>query len=373
MKLLYVVNEARFFLSHRLPLAREALARGYDVAVVTAADTGEAALAAEGLRHIPVPLSRSGFAPLQELRSYKAISRVLSEERPDVTHHVTIKPVIYGSLAARRKGVPAVVNAVPGMGFVFARRGVRAAILRTLVNAMYRIAMAHPRMKVIFQNTEDMRGFIGHAIVRREDAVLIRGSGVDLDEFAPAPEPEGPPVFVLVARMLRDKGINEFARAAKRVRAVHPDWRFLLAGDVDEGNPTSFSANELKALESEYGVTWLGQCADVAKVMQESHVVCLPTFYREGVPKALLEASAVGRPMIATKIAGCREVVTDGVTGILVAPREVDGLGKAMLKLGEDPALRRRFGEAARARAEAVFSEADVVEHTFRVYEELTS
>ena len=373
MKLLYVVNEARFFLSHRLPLAREAVARGYDVAIVTAPDTGEADLAAAGLRHIPIPLSRSGFAPLQELKTYQALVRVFRDERPDVTHHVTIKPVIYGSLAARRKRVPAVVNAVPGMGFVFARRGVRAALMRALVNAMYRIALSHPRMKVIFQNTEDMRGFIGHAIVRKDDAVLIRGSGVDLDEFHSTPEPAGPPIFVLVARMLRDKGINEFARAAKRVKTVHPEWRFQLAGDVDDGNPTSFTAAELAELEKEYGVEWLGHCTDVASVLRASHVVCLPTFYREGVPKALLEASAVGRPMIATRIAGCREVITDGVTGILVAPRDVDTLGKAMLKLGEDPALRARFGAAARVRAEAVFSEADVVEHTFRVYEELAS
>ena len=371
VKLLYVVNEAQFFLSHRLPLGLEAQAQGYEVVVVTAAGTGEEHLAQYGFRHISIPLSRSGFVLRQEVASYRALKRIYLDEKPDLVHHVTIKPVIYGSFAARAAGVGAVVNAVPGMGFVFTRRGTKASVLRSMVNTLYRLAFSQPNMRVIFQNSEDLRGFIGHAIVRKEQTVLIRGSGVDLEEFQPVAEPDGPIAFILVARMLRDKGVVEFAKAAAIVKRKHSDWRFQLAGGVDLGNPTSLTEADLKRLESEYGVEWLGHCDSVSGLLKSSHIVCLPTFYREGVPKTLLEAAAAGRPMIASDTAGCREVVTDGVTGLLVPPREVEPLADAMLRMGEDETLRNRCGQSAHDKAVAVFSVDDVVEHTFRVYDEL--
>ncbi len=371
MKLLFVVNEAGFFLSHRLPLAFEAQRRGWEVVVVTAPHTGEDRLLDCGFKHRTIPLSRSGFVPTQEIRSYRALKQIYDLEKPDLVHHVTIKPVIYGSFAARAMRVPAVVNAVPGMGFVFTRRGWRAAIARSLVNLLYRLAFAHDNMRVIFQNGEDLRGFLAHAIVKKHTAVLIRGSGVDLDAFEPDVQPDGPVTFLMVARMLRDKGVYEYARAAARARETHGDWRFLLAGGVDPGNPTSLSESELRGLEGQYDIEWLGHCDDIPDLMARCHVVCLPTFYREGVPKTLLEAAAAGRAMIASDVAGCREVVTDGVTGLLVPSREVDALTDAMLKLGTNGELRDRCARAARDKAEAVFSVHDVVEHTFRVYDEL--
>ncbi len=370
MKILYVVNDANFFLSHRLPLGLTALQQGHEVVVAAAPDTGEGGLAGHGLRYVPVPMSRSGFNPVDELTTYQRLKELYRREQPDLVHHVTIKPVLYGSAAARRIGVAAVVNAVPGMGFMFTRRGFRAAVLRTLINSMYRFALRHPNMRVIFQNSEDMRGFIGHAIVHRERAVLIRGSGVVLDAFTPEAAPPPPITFLMVARMLRDKGVYEFARAAAQVQAAHPQWRFLMAGDVDQGNPSSLTTAELQAMQAEYGVEWLGHVQDVAALMQQVHVVCLPT-YREGLPKTLLEASAAGRPMVGTDIAGCREVIAQGVTGLLVPPRVVQPLADAMRTLGEDEGMRQRFGRAAREKAEAVFSVDDVVEHTFRVYREL--
>ena len=371
MKIIYVVNEARFFLSHRLPLGLQALAQGFDVLVVTAPNTGEQNLAQYGFRHLAVPMSRSGFVLNQEIGAYRALCGIYRAEQPDLVHHVTIKPVIYGSFAARRTGVQAIVNAVPGMGFVFTRRGIKAAFLRGFVNALYRLAFASNKMRVIFQNSEDLRAFLGHNIVRREQTVLIRGSGVDLSLFAPRQEPPEPITFVLVARMLRDKGVLEFAKACREVKVKHPDWQFVLAGDTDPGNPTSLSKEQLQTLERDYGVQWLGHCTDVAGLLQRCHVAVLPTFYREGVPKTLLEAAAAGLPMIASDIAGCREVVTHGVTGLLVPPRLVAPLGAAMLQMGEDSQLRLRCGRAARDKAEAVFSVEDVVDHTFRIYAEL--
>jgi glycosyltransferase involved in cell wall biosynthesis len=370
VKLLYVVNEAQFFISHRLPLGLEAQAQGHEVIVVSAGDTGESQLAEYGFRHLSIPMSRSDFKLSDEIKTFRALRRIYVQERPDLVHHVTIKPVVYGTFAARSSGVPAVVNAVPGMGFVFTRRGRLAAVRRAFVNMLYRLAMSHKNMRVIFQNTEDLRGFVGHAIVKKEQVVLIRGSGVDLEKFPTAEPPNTPITFVLPSRMLRDKGVREFAEAAAEVAKSHPDWQFWLLGGVDPGNPSAFATAELVDIEREFGVTWLGHRDDVAHILQQSHVVCLPS-YREGVPKVLLEASAIGRPMIASNIAGCREVVTEGVTGLLVEPRDSEGLARAMQLLGEDDELRARCSRAARERAEAVFAVADVVDHTFRVYAEL--
>ena len=370
MKILYVVNEARFFISHRLRLALEARERGWEVVVVSAPDTGEADLEQFGIKHMPIPLTRSGFNLRSEWHAYKCLKSIYQTQAPDIVHHVTIKPVMYGSFAGRSAQVGAVVNAVPGMGFVFTRRGAWASARRAFVNLLYRFTLKHTNMRVIFQNVEDMRGFIGHAIVRREDAVLIRGSGVDLNQFAMVDEPDGPRVFLLVARMLRDKGVREFVQAASLVRRVHADWRFLLAGDVDPGNPSTLQVQELRNWEEQLGVEWLGPREDVAELMQRSHVVCLPS-YREGLPKTLLEASASGRAMIASDVAGCREVVSERVTGLLVPARESNALADAMVQLGEDDELRKKYAWAARQRAEAVFSIDDVVNHTFRVYDEL--
>jgi glycosyltransferase involved in cell wall biosynthesis len=370
LKIIYVVNEAGFFLSHRLPLAREAAARGFEVLVACGAGTGEEELTAAGLNWRSFPLSRSGFNPLQEVRTLRALQRLYRDERPDLVHHVTIKPVIYGTPAARWSGVPSVVNAVPGMGFVFIRRGYLASLRRLFVKLMYRLALSHPNMKVIFQNTDDMHDFLESGIVDRNHSTLIRGSGIDLDEFNYVPEPPEPMTFLLVGRMLRHKGVLEFVAAARKVRVQYPDWRFQLAGNVDPGNPASLTRAELESWVAADDVEWLGHCDDVAGVMARAHVIVLPS-YREGLPKTLLEASASGRAMIASDIAGCREVVRAEVTGLLVPIREDVELTAAMIRLGTNPDLRRRLGRAARDKAEAVFSVSDVVRHTFLLYAQL--
>jgi len=227
-------------------------------------------------------------------------------------------------------------------------------------------------MKVIFQNRDDLETFTRNTIIARDQTLLIRGSGVDLTCFKQTPEPPEPVVFLLVARMLKDKGIREFVRAARAVKSSYPAWRFLLAGDTDPGNPSSLSRDTIEKWHASGVVEWIGQQADIARLMGMSHVVCLPS-YREGLPKTLQEASAVGRPMIATDVSGCREVVRDGVSGTLVPARNVDALAEAMIALGVDEPRRVRMGKAARERAEALFSIDDVVRDTFLVYQELFS
>lgn len=370
MKIIYVVNEASFFLSHRLPLAQEASRRGHAVVILCGVGTGEELLAEHNLNWRSYPLSRSGINPLQELRTLRMLMKIYREEQPDLVHHVTIKPVIYGTLAARWGGVPAVVNAVPGMGFVFIRRGIIAATRRVFVNLMYRLSLSHPKMRVIFQNTDDMRGFIANAIVDRAHASLIRGAGVDLDTFRYLPEPPEPITFLLVARMLRHKGVVEFVTAAQTIKPQHPGWCFQLLGDVDSGNPASLSREQLLAWSADGDVAWLGHRDEVAELMARCHVVVLPS-YREGLPKTLLEAAACGRAMIASDIAGCREVVRDNVTGIIVPVRDVEHLVAAMIRMGTEHEFRQRCGEAARKKAEALFSVDDVIRDTFLVYDEL--
>ena len=353
-----------------MPLAQEAKRRGIEVLVACGVGSGEEKLDEAGLKWLTFPLSRSGFNPIEELRTLTALRDIYTEQRPDIVHHVTIKPVIYGSTVARWCGIRAVVNAVPGMGFIFTQHGLFSLIRRFFVLTMYRLAMSHPNMNVIFQNKDDMEVFLRWRIVDRQHGVLIAGSGVDLQKYRPRPEPETPVTFLLVGRMLRHKGIVEFVEAARIVRRTQPDWRFVLAGDVDEGNPSSLSRCELEGWSEAADVEWLGHTDDVADVIASAHVVVLPSF-REGLPKTLLEAAASGRAMIASDIAGCRMVVREGVTGLLVPVANSGALAQAMLRLGNDTPLRVRFGKVAREKAEALFSIEDVVRDTFLVYQKL--
>lgn len=364
------MNEASFFRSHRWPLAAEALARGDDVVVVCGAGTGEETLASD-VRCRVVPLSRSGFHPWREWLSYRAIRRLYREESPDIVHHVTIKPVIYGTHIATALSVPAVVNAVPGLGYVYTQRGLTARIRRVAVDLLYRVSLRHPNMRLIFQNREDLDAFVNRLRVAEDRVCLIRGAGVDLDRFHFAAEPVAPISIVLMARMLKDKGVREFVAAARIVHRTHPDWRFVLAGGLDPGNPSALSAPELDAWQREGEVSWLGHCEDVVGLLGSHHIACLPS-YREGLPKSLLEAAAAGRVIVTTNVPGCREVVCDNVTGLLVEARNPQNLAKAIIRLGEDPVLRDRLRRAARDKAERCFGVEHIVRETFAVYDELT-
>jgi len=371
-KLLIVVNDAAFFLSHRLPLAQAAARAGYRVKVIVGAGSGEAALDDTGIAWQSVPLSRSGTNPWREWRSFRALVATYRRERPDLVHHVTVKPVIYGTLAARVAGVPGVVNALTGLGFVFTEGGDRSRLARAWVGLLYRFALRHRNMRCIFQNRADLDEFVTLTGVSAQCTRLIPGAGVDLATFTCTPGPPLPPTFLLVGRMLGDKGVREFVDAAKQLKARHPDWRFRLVGDVDAGNPSSLRRTELEAWAARGWVEWLGRRDDVAALMRDAHIVCLPS-YREGLPKTLLEASASGRAMIATDVPGCRDVVADGVTGLLVPPRDAAALACAMEQLGVDPQLCERMGRAARTRAETDYSVDDVARATLGLYAELAA
>ncbi|MBS0373482.1 MAG: glycosyltransferase family 4 protein [Proteobacteria bacterium] len=370
-----VVNVGWFFLSHRLVLARAARDAGYRVVVATdLADPSEAdRIRAEGFAFARLRIDRASINPVRALGICWQLLALYRRERPDVVHHVTPKPVLLGTAAARLARVPAVVNAVAGLGYAFVDgdAGARRRLVRALAYTVYRLTLRHPRMGFIFQNESD-RGLFRQILREgRRSEILTKGSGVDLARFASSPEPRSPVIVLLAARMLRDKGVVEFAESIARLRAEGIAVEGWLAGPVDEVNPTHLSTDELRGLEIRCGVRWLGPVADMAELYRLVHIACLPTYYREGMPLSLLEAAAAGRPIVTTDLPGCRDIVQQGVHGFVVPPRDIDALTGALRTLATDATLRREMGANARTRAEQEFGVDRVVRQTLELYSEL--
>ncbi len=370
-RLLINVNVAWFFVSHRLPIAKAARDAGYEVHVTSGVESeGEAdAIIRAGVAFHRVPVRRGSLNPLSDLRYMAHLARVVQRIKPDVIHNISTKPIVYGSIVARSLGLRRIVNAISGLGYSFSG-GQARRFVSMLARSAYRLALSDRHTRVIFQNPDDVREFLEAGVVTPAQVCLIRGSGVDLEAFPTSTEPGGVPQVVLPARILRDKGVVEFARAAQMLRSQGIAARFLLAGMRDEENPASLGMHELQRLQQETGVEWLGHVEDVAALYRRASVVCLPS-YREGLPKALIEACAAGRPIVATDVPGCREVVTDGVNGLLARPRDVASLAEALGRLLRDPELRARLGAAGRHRAQAEFDVRLVVRATLEVYRAL--
>lgn len=366
-RLLYLVTEDWYFCSHRLPLAIAARSAGYEVSVATRVTDHGPAIREAGLELIPLRLSRGSQNPLRELASIAQITALYRRTKPHLVHHVAVKPVLYGSIAARVAGVPSVVNALAGLGYLFSSRDLKARMLRPFVQTAYRALLNRPNACLILQNPDDLSLLQAHGIADPTRTVMIRGSGVDLAKFASTPEPPGVPLVVLPARLLRDKGIVEFVDAARRLRDQGAMARFALVGEPDPGNPASVPRELLTQWVAEGVVEWWGWREDMAAVLRDCHVVCLPS-YREGLPKALIEAAAAARPIVTCDVPGCREVVSEGDNGLLVPARDSQSLAEALGRLLADPDLRRRMGARGRARAEAEFSLDSVIERTLALY-----
>jgi glycosyltransferase involved in cell wall biosynthesis len=297
-----------------------------------------------------------------------AIFKLLRRLRPDLVHAVTIKPVLYGGIACRLAGVPAFVAAVSGLGYVFMQTSGLRGGLRRMALLLYRLALGHPNSRVIFQNAADRSVLVDAGAVRAGCAVMVRGSGVDLRQFAPQPWPAGTPVLTMAARLLRDKGVEEFATAARLTAGSGLCWR--LAGSPDPGNPASVDPADLRRWQAAGWIDYVGECTDVAALYAQSHVVVLPS-YREGLPKSLVEAAACGRPVVTTDVPGCRDAVEPGVSGLLVPARDARALADAVLRLMQDEALRQRMGAAGRALAERDFGLPVIVQAHLQLYAEL--
>ena len=372
VRLLFVVNAPEFFVSHRLPLALAAREVGFDVHVATGpGDAGQ--ITNLGFAHHTFPLSRSGKNPLAELRTFCALFRLMRRLKPDLVHLVTIKPVLYGGVTARLVRVPAVVAAISGLGTVFVGASGKARRVRKAVEALYRLALGHHNIRVIFQNRDDRAMLVALGAVREAETVLIRGSGVDLSACPVVSEAPGTPVVSFAARLLNDKGVREFVEAARILRARGIIARFWLIGAADPDNPSSVSELDLANWRREAVVDVLGYRTDIPLLFSQSHIVVLPSYYGEGLPKVLIEAAASGRAVVTTDHPGCRDAIEPDQSGLLVPVRDPHALANSIQRLLEAPDLRRRMGKAGRALAEREFAIEHVVETHLAVYRELLS
>jgi len=367
LKLLFVVTKDWYFVSHRLPLAVAARAAGFEVTVATRVGAHDETILAAGIRLIPFTLSRRGGNPLYEVA---ALVRLYRRERPDIVHHVALKPVLYGALAARLARVPAQVNAVAGLGWLFTSAKGMTRIIRPAVRRTLAWLLNARGSLTIVQNPDD-RDLLIRSHLPESRLRLIRGAGVDTAAFYPVPEPSGTVCIVLVARMLWDKGVGEFVEAARLLTQAGVNARFVLVGDPDPDNPASVPESTLRAWHGQNGVEWWGHRDDMPAVFHAAHFACLPS-YREGLPKSLLEAAACGLPIVTTDAPGCREIVRDGDNGFLVPVRDAQALAIALRGLIDNPVLRAEMGLRSREIVLAEFSREQVIAETLAVYQELT-
>ena len=371
-KILFLVTEDYYFWSHRLPIACAARDAGFEVIVATRVQNYAKRIIQEGFKLIPIGLRRHRKNPLKEIISIIELIKIYRTEHPDIVHHVAMKPVLYGTTAARIAKIPIIINALAGLGYVFISDRSRANILRFLISVAFRLTLNSQNTKLIIQNPDDFEFLVTSGLVKPDNVTLIKGSGVDTCEFVPAPEHEGEPIILLVSRMLWDKGVKEFVDSAKLLVEGGTRARFVLIGRNDPANPTSIPTSTLESWQNQNYVEWWGYREDIRAVLQKSHVVCLPS-YREGLPKVLIEAAACGRPIVTTDTPGCREIVRDGENGFCVPIRDANALAKAIRRLIDDPVLRKKMGKRGREIALKEFSVDKIISETLALYKKLLS
>ncbi|MBF0344359.1 MAG: glycosyltransferase family 4 protein [Nitrospirae bacterium] len=371
-KILFLVTEDWYFCSHRMSIARAVRDMGCEVVIATRVKEHATEIKKEGFKLIPIRLKRSNKNPVTEIVSVIEIILIYISERPDVVHHVAIKPVIYGSVAAIISGIKSVVNALAGLGYIFTSGDYKARLLRPFIKLGLSFLLRRSDNRVIIQNTEDRQMMVKRFGIPQKNIILIRGSGVDTNHFIPVAEPQGIPLVVLVARMLWDKGIREFVEAAKIIKGQKTDARFILVGSPDVENPSSIPKAQLLQWQAEGIIQWWGYRDDIAAIWAQAHIAVLPS-YREGLPKALLEAASCGRPIVTTDTTGCREIVKHGENGLLVPVQNITELARAIDSLIKDENTRKRMGLRGRQMVESEFSEQIVINAHLAAYQELLS
>jgi len=370
-RVLFLVNDDRFFWSHRRPLADALLKSGTEVGIATTCGMAAPKIQAAGFSFVPVRFMRGNLNPVLEIPALLDVLRAYRQFRPDLVHQFTFKPILYGSWAAKRTGVRAVINTITGLGYAFVSDGWRRTLLRQVAIFGYRHAFKGNNQRVIFQNADDCSLFVNKGLVPSSRTTVICGSGVDVDRFVPHPEPPGPVTILMASRMLWDKGVGDLAEAARILSQQGLEFQIVLAGAPDPHNPASIPENKLVELQREGLLRWIGQHDDMPRLISASHVVCYPSYYREGLPLALIEAASSGRPVVATDVVGCRDVVIDGESGLLVPPKSPYLLAMALKRLIMDPGLRHSMGNRGRELALERFSLQRVIRQTLDLYEDL--
>lgn len=371
-KLFIVVIVDWFFISHRLVIAKAAKKAGWDVTVVTA-DTGRLKeIAAEGIKTVDLPMSRSGKNILKELKAFLFLYRLYRREKPDVVHHVGIKTILWGTLAAKFASVLGVINAISGLGGFFAKEN--HSVMAKVLPRVLRFAHHRDNLLVIFQNKEDKELYIKNGFINESQARFIKGSGIDLNEFCYTPEHFGGKIIVLMTcRIIREKGIFELAKAAEILRPEYENKaEFRIVGGLDD-HPDAITKEEMDDVCDGKYIKWFGRREDIKELLQLCHIFAFPSYYMEGLPKSLIEACAIGRPIVSTDNIGCRDVVTDGENGFLVPVKDVNALAEKLKVLIDNSELRNKMGIAARKKAEKEFSVDDVIIKHLAIYQELVS
>ncbi len=366
-RVLFIFTEDWAFAALFLDRAVAAREAGFEVAVHVRCTTHREIIEREGLRVIPHNISRSGTNPFSALWSIWKLAKVFRDFKPNIVHLIAIKPIVLGSLASFLYRDTKIINAPVGMGYLFASNDLRARILRPAVRMMLGTLLGRREATTIIENSDDLGSLVEGGFLSRNQIVLIRGTGVNLEVFKASPEPKGNKVVVLVARMLIDKGVFEFVESANEIRKIHPEIEFWLVGDVDLGNPGSLTSQQLQDWATTGAIKWFGYRNDVAEILKQCHIVCLPS-YREGFGKVFVEAGATQRAVVATNVPGCREAVEDGRNGLLVQPKNVEALTAALIRLLEDDQLRLKMAAEGRKRAENEFSSATINKQTIDVY-----
>lgn len=373
MKFAFYANTDWYLYNFRLPLAQQLQRDGHEVVMISPSGAFGPRFGKHGFRWITLPMDRASLNPLREMVALRALAHVLRQERPDLLHNFTVKCAVYGALAARLAKVPAVVNAVAGMGYVFTAGNLKARLLRPPVKLLMRAAFGGSRSLLILQNPDDVDIFVATGMVSRGRVRLIRSSGVDTSRFRPVERAAGRPLRVLLAaRLLWEKGIQEYVDAANLLRGRGRQVEMLLAGTPDPGNPRSVRQEQVQDWADEGTIRWLGHVDDMPALFNSVDVMALPSYYREGVPRSLVEGAASGLALITTDRPGCREVVTrHGVDGLIVKPKDAAALAASIARLDDDRDLLRRLGANARGKAISEFDERQVIRRTVEVYDEL--
>lgn len=322
-----------------------------------------------GISFIPLPVDKKPIQPISDLKLFFTLYKWYCKEKPDIVHHFTIKPVIYGSIAAFLAGVPKIFNTVTGLGYVFADGS--STTLKLIVQLLYRFSLCCSNL-TFFLNRDDLYYFLNKRLVRYEKVDLLPGEGIDCDYFSNRDQTREKHkhfiTFLISCRLIKEKGISEFVEASRIVKKNYPDTRFQIVGERDERNPSVIGQAELERWVSEGIVSWLGSVSDVRPIIADADVVVLPSYYREGIPRSLLEGAAMGKALITTDSVGCRDTVEEGITGLLIPPKDPDALAKAMIKLIEYPDMRIRMGLAGHKKVQLEFDEKLVIRKILKAY-----
>lgn len=368
LKLLFIVNQAEFFISHRLPIAIAAKNNGYEVHIACADSPKIKYLTNLDFKVHKLKLKRSSI--LSIFFEFFEIYNLLKTIKFDMLHLVTIKPVLIGGIVARLANIKAVVYAITGLGFIFIATSFVANVKRFIIKLFYKVALKHKNSYIIFQNQDDVNLFNSNNLINSKQAVIIKGSGVDLEKFKPIAKKgnNDKVTVILAARMLRDKGVYEFNQAANILLARNINAKFILAGGLDEaGNPTRIPKSELLSFKN---VNWIDHQNDMVTVLNSADIICLPS-YREGLPKVLCEACACGLPIVTTDTPGCKDVVEDGKNGYLVPIKDANKLSDALEELIVNKDLREKFGKYSYKKALQEFNINKVISSTLNIYKKL--